>query len=96
MWYNYKQELIHGKKGAELQLEVRLFAGLHKFVQETKSGEPFSVQVPENYTAEELISHLGIPKEDAFVILVNGLAVPREASLKEGDRVGLFPPVGGG
>ncbi|ADG82983.1 MoaD/ThiS family protein [Thermincola potens] len=79
-----------------MELEVRLFAGLHKYVEGTKSGEPFTVHAGENATIADLLKQLGIPEKAAFVTLVNGSASPASTVLKDRDRVGIFPPVGGG
>jgi len=47
-------------------------------------------------TVERLIARLGIPGEEVAVVFVNGRTAPRETVLADGDRVGLFPVVGGG
>jgi len=79
-----------------LTIEVRLFAGLHKYVKEAKSGEPFNATIDRGNTLADLLLQLGIPEDEAFVTLVNGQSSPHSTPLKEGDRVGIFPPVGGG
>lgn len=77
-------------------IEIRLFAGLNRFVQGAESGEPFSVTVPAVTTLAGLLAQLGIPEKEAYVTMVNGQASPVTVTLKEGDRVGIFPAVGGG
>ncbi len=77
-------------------LEVRLFAGLHKYVKGTESGEPFEVTTGDGITLAGLLGQLGIPQQEAYVTMVNGQASPVSTVLKNGDRVGVFPPVGGG
>jgi len=47
-------------------------------------------------TVERLIARLGIPVDEVAVVFVNGRHAPRETVLADGDRVGLFPAVGGG
>jgi molybdopterin converting factor small subunit len=39
---------------------------------------------------------LNIPREKVFSILVNGVHKDFDQALAEGDRVSIFPPVGGG
>jgi molybdopterin converting factor small subunit len=39
---------------------------------------------------------IGIPEDAVTISLVNGLRQPLDYMLKDGDRVGLFPPLGGG
>jgi len=77
-------------------VEVRLYAGLHKYVNGAQNGEPFTVILNENATISDLLKQLGVPDKEAFVTMVNGRASPATTVLMEGDRVGIFPAVGGG
>lgn len=43
-----------------------------------------------------LIRRLGLAPGRIKIIMVNGRAAALEQELGDGDRVGLFPPVGGG
>jgi len=55
------------------------------------------VEVEEGATLRDLIEWLGIAPESVHLAIVNGRAAPdRSTHLAECDRVGLFPPVGGG
>lgn len=47
-------------------------------------------------TVAGLVRRLGLAAGDIKVIMVNGRKAGPETELKDGDRVGLFPPVGGG
>ena len=38
---------------------------------------------------------LKVPK-DSIIVLVNGLAAKFETEIKEGDKVAVMPPIGGG
>ena len=42
------------------------------------------------------MARLGIPPEELKLVFLNGLHAGLDAALKDGDRVGLFPAVGGG
>ena len=54
------------------------------------------LEIHEDTTVEKLIMNLGIPDEHVKLIFINGKRRDRAYLLKQGDRVGLFPPVGGG
>lgn len=43
-----------------------------------------------------LTQRLNIPLEEVKIVFVNGLATDLDRVLADGDRVGIFPPVGGG
>lgn len=75
-----------------MHVAVRCFATLHRF----QPANPERHAVPEGSTAADLIRGLGIPLEDVTVLFVNGVHAEPDRVLAEGDRVGLFPPVGGG
>lgn len=47
-------------------------------------------------TAAGLMRRLGLDPAKVKIIMINGRAAPPEALIKDNDRVGLFPPVGGG
>jgi len=77
-------------------VEIRLFAGLAKHVKEQKNGEPFTIGLNQGVTVRELLHLLKIPEQEAFVTLVNGTAVSKTTKLSDGDRIGIFPAIGGG
>ncbi|KUK35783.1 MAG: ThiamineS protein, partial [Thermacetogenium phaeum] len=47
-------------------------------------------------TVGMLLKELGIPPEYIHAVLVNGRHAELEDRLVSGDRISLFPPVGGG
>ncbi|MTI81276.1 MAG: MoaD/ThiS family protein [Firmicutes bacterium] len=77
-------------------LEVRLYSGLEIYVENVKYGKPFQVELPSGGTGRQLLDKLNIPQEQVFSILVNGIHRDRDDQMEDGDRVALFPPVGGG
>lgn len=79
-----------------MNIEVRVFAGLQRYIAGAESGVPVPVDMPEGATGLDLINKLGIPEAEAFVFMINGCRAELDDVVKEGDRVGIFPPVGGG
>lgn len=79
-----------------MRLEVRVFSGLEKFMPGARFGQAIEVERPEGTTVAGLIDSLGIPRGQVFTVLVNGRHATMDAVLQPGDRVSLFPPVGGG
>jgi len=73
-------------------IEIKCFATLAKFVPE--NGDDYPIDKGE--TIQSLLGKLGIPVEDVSLFFVNSARSYPETELKDGDRVGLFPPVGGG
>ncbi len=75
-----------------MHVALKCFATLSRFTP--PDAEAFAVAPGE--TAGGLAERLGIPMADLKLVFVNGEHVELTAQLKDGDRVGLFPAVGGG
>ncbi|MCG8636090.1 MAG: MoaD/ThiS family protein [Desulfobacterales bacterium] len=75
-----------------IQIDLKLFVTLSKY-HPCGSG---AVEVAEGTSVEKLIRDLGIPGETVKLIFINGKKAAAAQVLNEGDRLGLFPPVGGG
>lgn len=61
-----------------------------------KSGSV--LQFPEGTTAAGILDHLGLvgPYRKYIIPIVNGARSPQERTLKDGDRLFIYLPVGGG
>ena len=75
-----------------ITIDLRLFATLQQF--EPPSARTFKIE-PET-RVRTLVQNLGIPEIKAKLIFINGIKEDLDSVLKNGDRVGIFPPVGGG
>jgi molybdopterin synthase sulfur carrier subunit len=75
-----------------IKINLKLFATLSKYIPE--NSECF--ELSENTSVEKLISDLGIEDGLVKLIFVNGRKQDGKYLLKNSDRLGLFPPVGGG
>jgi molybdopterin converting factor small subunit len=74
-----------------MTLTVRLFATLRE-----GRGKELALEVPDASSPEDAAGRLGIERKDVAILLVNGRDGRWDGALAEGDRVSLFPPVGGG
>lgn len=77
---------------AQIKIALKLFVTLAEFAPE--NADNFTVR--EGTTVEMLIRNLNIPADTVKLIFVNGKKQDTAYVLKSGDRLGLFPPVGGG
>lgn len=73
-------------------IELKLYATLAAF----QPAEAERFPLPPEASVASLLAILGIPAEVVKLIFVNGVRVDSAFPLQSGDRVGLFPPVGGG
>ena len=74
------------------QIQLRLFATLREF--EPPSSENYSIE--QGISIRELLEQLELPPAKARLIFINGINADLAATLEGGERVGIFPPVGGG
>lgn len=72
-------------------IEVRLFATFRERRKKVYHLEPHEFDV-----AGDILSYLNIPKKDVAILLINGRHSSSKDSIKDGDVLALFPPVGGG
>ncbi|CQR72029.1 hypothetical protein SpAn4DRAFT_4718 [Sporomusa ovata] len=54
------------------------------------------VDIPEGMTVLDLVKKIEIDPTEIHLIMINGIGCELEKLLTNGDRVALFPPVGGG
>ena len=80
-----------------MKIELNLFASLAQYAPDkTGSHNRQILEVAEGTTIIRLLEELGLPMDKIGMIFVNGLHAAGDEVLKDGDRVGVFPPVAGG
>ncbi|MBW1700393.1 MAG: MoaD/ThiS family protein [Deltaproteobacteria bacterium] len=80
-----------------MKIEVKLLTQFKRYLPRPDlSGNNRTIEVKENATIEDVIKTLGIPIDTPKVIMQNDKQATLSDRLKEGDRVTVFPPVGGG
>ena len=72
-------------------IEVRLFASFREGREKI-----IFFRADEVSNAGDVVDILGIPREEVAICLINGFHSKLEDTIKEGDVLALFPPVGGG
>lgn len=80
----------------EMKIELRLYASLSRYMPAEKGVAPETMEVAEGSTIQALLKDLGVPLDMVKVIFLNGIHARGDEGLKNGDRVGVFPPVAGG
>ena len=76
-------------------VEVRLYATLRRYAPASSAGV-IPVEVPVDYSVAELLNTISIELAEVHIIMINGVISTLTSTLHEGDRLGLFPAVGGG
>lgn len=79
-----------------MKVYVKLIATYREHLPPGTQGNTASVDAPTGSTVEEVLTPFGIPLDDSSVIAVNGLTVPLDTTVSEGDRVAAFSAIAGG
>jgi len=73
-----------------MKVEIRLFATF-------REGRGKTVVLEQNEpTPRSLLRDIGVSEEDVAILLINGRDGDFDQTLKSGDYISVFPPVGGG
>ncbi|MDD2603310.1 MAG: MoaD/ThiS family protein [Desulfobacterales bacterium] len=75
-----------------IQIELRLYASLKPLEPASAASHP----LPSGTTVGEVLAGLKVPGDQVKLVFVNGRKAHRQRVLQDGDRLGVFPPVGGG
>ncbi|MGE0086457.1 MAG: MoaD/ThiS family protein [Desulfococcaceae bacterium] len=76
----------------KISIYLKLFATLAKYMPEDADSYP----VEEGNTVRDLVAKLAVPEKEARLIFINNRKADMSSLLHHGDRVGIFPPIGGG
>jgi len=73
-------------------ISLRLFATLAKYMPEDTDRYP----IASGTTVRDVVDRLGIREAEARLIFINNKRALLTSVLNDGDRLGIFPPIGGG
>ncbi len=79
-----------------MKVEVHLYAFLRSYLPEKDERNSCILEIAEGTTVKELLHLLKIPPGAPKIVFLNGTHARGDEVLKDGDRVGAFPPVAGG
>jgi molybdopterin synthase sulfur carrier subunit len=85
------------ERQSSMRIQVRLYASLQRFMPGERDSSSFhDMEVEEGTTVGAFLQALDVPAETVKLIFLNGIHAHADQILKEGDRLGVFPPVAGG
>ena len=83
-----------------MKLTVKLYAGLSDYLPADAENHQFVLEVSGGMTANAVIDQCKVPREQAHLVLLNGVYVKPEdrdhTVFNDGDTLALWPPVMGG
>ena len=78
------------------KVEVRLFASLRKYHPNSGDSKAFTLELNDETKLGDLVTKLKIPRQEIGILMVNGKWQKESYLLRNEDRVGIFPLIGGG
>ena len=79
-----------------MRIEVNLYATLKRYMENVTGAKLSVIDFEDGTCVKDVIQKLKVPADSVKLIFINGVHAKRDTILKDGDRLGLFPPVGGG
>jgi molybdopterin converting factor small subunit len=74
------------------EIEIRCYASLKELEPPSAARHP----VAPGTTVGQVLAKLKVPVSQIKLVFVNGRKADLNKELRDGDRLGVFPPVGGG
>jgi len=76
----------------EARIQIKLFATLQRFMP--ASAENYAIET--GTTIRTLLQQIDLPENKAKLVFIDGVKAELTTVLQGGERIGIFPPVGGG
>jgi len=73
-------------------IQIKLFATLQRFMPASAENYPIETGT----TIRMLLQQIDLPENKAKLIFIDGIKAELTTVLEGGERIGIFPPVGGG
>lgn len=79
-----------------MKVYVKLIATYRDHLPPDANGNTTCVDVRPGSSVQDVLAPFGIPLDERSVIAVNGVTVPLDTTVSEGDQVAAFSAIGGG
>lgn len=79
-----------------MKVVLNLYATLGQYLPEEVKEAEGVIKIEEGLTVGELMKQLNVPDEKVKLVFIDNLHANKDSVLQEGNRLGIFPPVGGG
>ncbi len=79
-----------------MSIEIKLFASLARYASHPLISADGRMGLPSPVPVGQIADALNIPRQEIKLIFLNGIHAQMDTKVKDGDRLGLFPAIGGG
>ena len=75
-----------------ITVDLHLFASLHRSPGDSHQ----MLELQARTSVRDVVERLALPEMEIHLVFVNGRVASLDQMLQDGDRLALFPPIGGG
>jgi molybdopterin converting factor small subunit len=79
-----------------MSVELKLFASLARYASHPMISPEGRMELPAQVSAGQIADALHIPRKEIKLIFLNGVHASMDTMVRDGDRLGFFPAIGGG
>jgi molybdopterin synthase sulfur carrier subunit len=79
-----------------MALQIFINATLRDYVPGYNPHQGITLEIQPGTSVAQVIARLGLPAKEVTLIMVDGRRQEADFILQGGERLGLFPPIGGG
>lgn len=83
-----------------IHINFKLYASLAEYLPANADGNKIGIELPDNATPYQVIDRFKVPRQEAHLVLLNGVYLsPDERdkpAFRDGDTLAIWPPVAGG
>ena len=79
-----------------MALQIFVNATLRQYVPGYDPYRGLSLEIEPGASVAQVLARLGLPAKEVTLIMVDGRRQEADYILQGGERLGLFPPIGGG
>ena len=79
-----------------MKVKVKLYGTLSSHIPEYKSSQGIDVEIPDDGTVSDLLTHLGIPEKHGAAVIASGRVLKADDKIQDGVPVDVFQSIQGG
>ncbi len=83
-----------------IHISLKLYASLSEYLPANADGNIVRVEIDDSATPYQVLDRFRVPRQEAHLVLLNGVYVKPEArdqpAFRDGDTLAIWPPVAGG
>ena len=83
-------------RGTEIEINIKKMGNIIRLDKKFPNNKKIKLEIKENSTVADALEELSIPKNYVTLIIINNKTTSLNAKLQNGDKIILFPPMGGG